>query len=81
MAIGEWLEGREATALLSQINGRPIHEGFVREYACKGKIRWKRKPGYAHINLYHRDDVARMWIKPLRKTLEKLARGASRQTG
>ncbi len=81
MAIGEWLEGREATALLCQIHGRPIHEGFVRDYACKGKVRWKRKQGYAHINVYHRDDVQGMRIRPLRKTLEKLARAVAQDQG
>ncbi len=53
----EWLEGREATDLLSKKNKRPIHEGVVRDLAAKGKIRKKLKPGYRRVNVYFRHDI------------------------
>lgn len=64
----EWLEGREAAELLSQINGRPINIAMVRKYALEGKVTQKRKPGgYIHINVYLRSDIEGLeLIKPLR---------------
>ncbi len=67
----EWLEGREATELLSKINQRPIHEGVVRDYAAKGRIRWKRKPGYSRVNVYWRFDIEGIQIRQLQRGTEK----------
>lgn len=65
----DWLEGREATELLSRKSGRQIHEGVVRDRAAKGKVRKKLKPGYVKVNLYYRPDLERLCpIRPLRRS-------------
>ncbi len=74
----DWLEGREATMLLSRKVGRQIHEGVVRDRAAKGKVRKKLKPGYVKVNLYYRPDLEKLYpILPLRGSRAKKPEGGS----
>lgn len=58
-----WLTIREATAIVSRNNGRPIHPSYIRLRANQGKIRRKKYDGMT--NLYHRDDVEQLVVKKL----------------
>lgn len=51
----EWIEVKEAAAILSQNSGREISPDYVRLLAHKGKVQWKAKDG--RTNLYLKSDV------------------------
>jgi hypothetical protein len=52
---GEWVEVREAAAIMGHNNGRTVNPDYVRILAHKGKLRYKQKD--KRTNLYSREDV------------------------
>ena len=52
----EWIELREAIAIMSEKHGRKIAAGFITRLALDGKVAVKKKDG--RTNLYLKRDIA-----------------------
>lgn len=61
----EWIEVKEAAAIISQNSGRTIHPDYVRLIAHQGRITWKAKD--ERQNYYLKSDVEKIVVKQRRK--------------
>lgn len=61
----EWIEVREAAALISANSGREISPDYVRLIAHKGRIQWKPKD--ERQNYYLKSDVEKIVVKRRQK--------------
>lgn len=62
----EWIEVKEAAAIISEHSGREISPDYVRLIATKeGRIQWKPKDG--RQNYYLKSDVEKIVVKQRRK--------------
>ena len=61
----EWIEVREAAAIISQNSGRPVSPDYVRLIAHQGRITWKAKD--ERQNYYLKSDAERIVVKQRRK--------------
>lgn len=64
----EWIEVKEAAAIISQNSGREISPDYVRVIAHQGRIKWKPKDG--RQNYYLKSDVEKVKVKQHRKEVE-----------
>ena len=67
----EWIEVREAAAILSRNSGREISPDYVRLLAHKGHIEKKHKD--ERQNLYLKSDVEAYHVRPRKKTDKEAA--------
>lgn len=61
----EWIEVKEAAAIISQNSEREISPDYVRLIAHKGRIQWKPKD--ERQNLYLKSDVEQIKVRKNRR--------------
>lgn len=66
MSRGIWISAKEAAEIISTNNARVITDQYVRNYAHKGKIRWRKKN--ERENEYLKSDVDTLRIKQNKRT-------------
>lgn len=66
----QWISGREAAELLTELSGHKVDPSYVRMLAREGKIRTRAVD--KRTNEYLKEDVLRRRVKPKRKSIPKI---------